>query len=79
MEDSYISIPDRYSPLSPWAYFWLQILYTIPIIGTIFLITHALIPGNINRRNFARSYFCVYILIAIVVGIILLCSLGASA
>lgn len=77
MEDSYISVPYKYSPLSPWAYFWLQVLYAIPIVGTVFLIIHAINPSNINRRNFARSYFCIYILVAIVIGLIWLCGLGS--
>ena len=52
-------------PLSPWAYFGLEILYSIPIIGFIFLLIHAIGGGNINRRNFARSYFCVLIIVLI--------------
>ena len=56
-------------PLSPWAYFGLEILYTIPIIGIIFLIVHAIGANNINKRNFARSYFCFVIVIAIIIGI----------
>ena len=39
-------------PLSPWAYFGLEILYTIPIIGFIFLLIHAISAPNINKRNF---------------------------
>ena len=62
----------QYSPLSPWAYFGLQILFSIPIIGFIFLIVFSISKGNINRRNYARSYWCVYILAAIIVGIIFL-------
>ena len=34
------------------------------------LIIHAVSGGNINRRNYARSYFCVYVL-AIVLVIVL--------
>ncbi|MBR7071583.1 MAG: hypothetical protein IKI29_05425 [Clostridia bacterium] len=57
-------------PLSPWAYFGLQILYAIPIIGFIFLVIHSF-SNNINQRNFARSYWCVYVLALIAVGVIL--------
>lgn len=57
-------------PLSPWKYFGLEILYSIPIIGFIFLIVHSF-SDNINRRNFARSYWCVYILIAIFIGLLI--------
>ena len=60
-------IPEDYRPLSPWAYFGLSILYSVPVIGWIFLIAHALASRNINKRNYARSFFCIYILAAIVI------------
>jgi hypothetical protein len=50
--------PERFRPLSPWVYFGWGIVYSIPVIGLIFLIVHAFSDANINRRNFARSYFC---------------------
>ena len=58
-------LPEAYRPLSPWAYFGLSILYSVPVIGWIFLIAHA--SRNINKRNYARSFFCIYILAAIVI------------
>ena len=69
------NLQEQYRPLSPWAYFWLQILYAIPILGIIFLIIHAIGSYNINRRNFARSYFCVYVIIGII--LIVIISTGA--
>ncbi|MBP5312559.1 MAG: hypothetical protein J6112_06990 [Clostridia bacterium] len=59
-------------PLSPWAYFGLEILYSIPIVGFIFLICHAIGAVNINKRNFARSFFCFLIVILIFIGIMFL-------
>ena len=56
-------------PLSPWAYFGLEILYSIPVIGWIFLIIHAIGAGNVNKRNFARSYFCIIVIVLIIVGV----------
>jgi hypothetical protein len=61
------NLPEEYRPLSPWTYFGLDILYGIPIVGWIFLIIHAVGAGNVNRRNFARSFFCVYVVIIIAV------------
>lgn len=66
-----------YRPLSPWAYFGLQILFSIPIVGFIFLIVFSLSNGNINRRNFARSYWCVLVIVLIIIGITLL--IGATS
>ena len=55
--------PEEYRPLGPWSYFWLQILFGIPLIGFIFLIIFSFKRSNINRRNFARSYWIVWIII----------------
>ena len=63
-------LPEAYRPLSPWSYFGLGILYALPLLGWIFLIVHSIGSANINGRNYARSYFCVYVL-AIILGVLL--------
>ena len=63
-------LPAASRPLSPWSYFGLGILYALPLLGWIFLIVPAIGSANINRRNYARSYFCVYVL-AIILGVLL--------
>ena len=68
----YDNVPQELQPLSPWKYFWLSILYTIPVIGFIFLIVHSISSANINRKNFALSHFCVLVLVAIIVLILVL-------
>lgn len=67
-------IPPQNEPLSPWAYIGLQILFAIPIVGFIFLIVFSFNKSNINRRNFALSYFAWWLLcvIAVVVVIVVL-------
>ena len=47
--------------LGPWAYFGLQLLFSIPLVGFILLIVFSLDDNNLNRRNFARSYWCALI------------------
>ncbi len=49
---------EKYRPLSPWAYFGYSLLFGIPLIGLIFLLIFSFNSRNINRRNFARSFFC---------------------
>ncbi len=81
-------IPPENRPLSPWAYFGLQLLFSVPIVGFVFLIVFSCSGANINRRNFARSYWCallivaaivlVYVLIAVVLGISLASGSSAS-
>lgn len=70
------SLPEEYKPLSPWAYFGYQILFSIPIVGLIFLIVFSFSSKNINRRNFARSFFCIYVLIGIILTVIAILSVG---
>ena len=65
--------PDQFKPLSPWAYFGLQILFALPGIGLIFLLIFTFVDGNRNLRNFARSYWCglliAVVIVAVLVGI----------
>lgn len=65
--------------LTPWQYFWLRILYSIPVVGFIFLIIHSCSAANPNRRNFACSYWCIYIILAVIGLIALLVMLIAGA
>ena len=55
--------------LGPWAYFGLQLLFSIPIVGFILLIVFSFDDSNLNRRNFARSYWCA-LLVGLAVAII---------
>ena len=63
------AIPEEYQPLSPWAYFGLSLLFSIPVVGFIFLIIFSCKKSNINRRNYALSH---WIAVAIVGGLTLL-------
>lgn len=69
-------IPEKYAPLSGWAYFGLQLLFSIPLVGWIFCFVFA-VGGcrNINRRNFARSYFCWLLVIGVLVVLAVVLSL----
>ncbi len=73
-----VQIPPEYAPLSPWAYFGYSLLFSIPFVGFILLIVFALVSGNINRRNYARSYFCSLALVLILFAIILVLGLGTG-
>lgn len=60
------ALPEQYRPLSPWSYFGLSILFMIPFVGFVFLIVFSFNGSNINRRNFARSYWCSLIIVGAV-------------
>lgn len=73
------NIPPEYRPISMWGYFGYEILFSIPIIGFIFLLVFALGgTRNINVRNFARSYFC-FLVILVVLVLILIASGSLAA
>ena len=69
--------PEQYRPLSPWGYFFRSILYSIPVLGTIILLVHALGgTPNENVKNYARSYFCGLALV--VIALIVIVAVGGG-
>lgn len=72
------NIPSNYKPLSAWAYFGYQLLFAIPLVGFILLIVFSFNDENINRRNFARSYFCSLLIGTIIAVIMFLFGFGIT-
>ena len=66
------TLPAQFRPLSPWAYFGYSLLFSIPVVGFILLIVFSCKKSNINRRNFARAYWCGLILCLIIVATVLI-------
>ncbi|MDO4807062.1 MAG: hypothetical protein Q4A07_07430 [Coriobacteriales bacterium] len=64
------NLPPEFRPLGAWAYFGLMILFSIPLLGFIFLIVFSLSDANINRRNFARAYFCGLLVCAVLFAVL---------
>lgn len=63
------SISEEYKPISMWGYFGYELLFAIPLVGFILLLVFSFGgTRNINLRNFARSYFCGF-LIALILGL----------
>ena len=56
--------------LSPWAYFWLGVLYCVPVIGWIFLIVHTVSNKNLNRRKFAISIWIKVVICLVICAVI---------
>lgn len=62
-------LPKSYRPLSPWNYFWRSVLYSIPVIGWIFMLAHAIAGKSRHGRCYASAYtFLTLLVIAGVVG-----------
>jgi len=68
-------LPAEYKPIHAWGYFGYMLLFSIPIVGFIFLIVFAVSAQNVNLKYFARSYFCIYV-IALIVVLIAAASVG---
>ena len=71
------NLPPKYRPLGAWSYFGYMLLFSIPLIGFICLVVFAISDSNINRRSFARSYFCGILLLLIATAIVV--ALGFTA
>ena len=63
-------LPDDLKPMSAWGYVGWGILFAIPIVGLVLVIVFSCISGNINRKRFARSYICWFIIAAIIFAIL---------
>ena len=60
-------LPEKFKPMGAWGYFGHSLLFSIPLVGLILLIVFA--AGgtkNINKRNYARSYFCGLLIVAVI-------------
>jgi len=72
------NVPDELQPMSPWKYFLLNILYAIPLIGFIFLVCHAIGSHNVNKKNYARSFFCIVVIALVIAAIFLLTGVAGN-
>ena len=73
------NIPSEYKPISMWGYFGYEILFSIPVIGLICLIIMSFAAGNKNVKNFARSYFCLFIITLVVTIVLVAIALATGA
>lgn len=73
------TLPPEFEPISSWGYVGYTALFNIPIVGLIFLIVFAVSGKNINRRNFARSYFCIALIVIAITVILTLVGIIPAA
>ena len=71
-KDEIKRLPSKYKPISAWGYVGYNILFAIPIIGQLLLIIFCFVGSNVNRRSYARSFFCALLIGIIIVGIMAL-------
>lgn len=68
---------DEYKPISPFGYIGYELLFAIPVIGWLIQLIFAICHKNRNVKNFARSFYCVYLL-ALIIYAILVFGLGLT-
>lgn len=72
-------IPEEYKPISMWGYFGYQILFAIPLVGFILVCVFAFGgTRNVNLKNYARSYFCILIVLLVVIAMLIVGAGGMS-
>ena len=54
---------NAYKPISAWGYVGYSLLFSLPIAGFILLIVFSFSDDNINLRNYARSYWCMLLIV----------------
>lgn len=65
-------VSEEYKPITMWGYFGYELLFAIPVVGLILILVFSFGgTRNKNLRNFARSYFCFGIVMAILVFLII--------
>lgn len=63
---------EQFRPISAWGYIGYSLLFAIPVVGFILLIVFALSESNVNRRNYARSYFCALLVVILLAAVMFL-------
>ena len=63
---------EQFRPISAWGYIGYSLLFAIPVVGFILLIVFALSESNVNRRNYARSYFCALLVVIVLTTVMFL-------
>ena len=73
-------LDSKYRPIGAWGYFGYNLLFSLPLIGFICLLIFCFSDANINRRSYARSFFCAALigLIVLVIAIVLLIVSGVG-
>ncbi|MBR1842739.1 MAG: hypothetical protein IJ788_05620 [Oscillospiraceae bacterium] len=75
------SLPENLRPLSPWAYIGYGILMGIPLVGFICMLVFSFSSsGNINRRNYARSFLYLMIIgvVLTIAAAVIMAALGVN-
>ena len=71
-----VSTPPAAQPVSTAYYFWMMLLFAIPVVGLIVCLVTAFSGDDTSRKNFSRAVL-IWILVAIVLSIIVAIAIAA--
>lgn len=71
-----VSTPPAVQPVSTAYYFWMMLLFTVPVVGLIVCLVTAFSGDDTSRKNFSRAVL-IWILVAIVLSIIVAIAIAA--
>lgn len=71
-----VSTPPAAQPVSTAYYFWMMLLFAIPVVGLIVCLVTAFSGEDASRKNFSRAVL-IWILVAIVLSIIVAIAIAA--
>ena len=71
-----VSTPPAAQPVSTAYYFWMMLLFAVPVIGLIVCLVTAFSGEDASRKNFSRAAL-IWILVAIVLSIIVAIAIAA--
>ena len=71
-----VSTPPAVQPVSTAYYFWMMLLFAIPVVGLIVCLVTAFSGEDASRKNFSRAVL-IWILVAIVLSIIVAIAIAA--
>ena len=71
-----VSTPPAVQPVSTAYYFWMMLLFAIPVVGLIVCLVTAFSGDDTSRKNFSRAAL-IWILVAIVLSIIVAIAIAA--
>ncbi len=70
-----INVSKNYKPISAWGYVGYDLLFSLPFFGFILLIVFAISSDNVNVKNYAKSKFCVILIVFLIITMMMILGL----
>ena len=68
------TLPKKFRPLGAWSFFGWACVFSLPLVGLVLAIVFSFVQKNLCRRNFARFFLCVRLVLVLLVVATLVCA-----